>query len=178
MDKAELRIQIRRSIEELSELKAYGLENGFYPMTINERLKKVLDRLNKSVEILMGDIGQTSTELPAQIICTPAKINRLDDEIEELFRFTLVSGLEHSYEPKGLEKLEGALKDLEEYRGLLEGDIKKKYTGHPSYKEGLDDNIILKKYKQLKSFRAVGKLLGCDGKTVKERLIRMGHIKE
>lgn len=178
MNKAELRIQIRRSIEELSKLKAYGLENGFYPMIINERLKKVLDRLNKSVEILMGDIGQTSTELPAQIICTPAKINRLDDEIDELFRFTLFSGLEHSYEREGLEKLKGALKDLEEYRGLLEGDIKKKYTGHPSYKAELDDKEILAKYEQLKSFRAVGKALGCDPKTVKERLIRIGRIQK
>lgn len=177
MDKAELRIQIRRSIEELSELSVYVSEYAFSGDTINAKIGKVLDRLNKSTEILMGNIEQASAELPAQIISTPDKISQLDDEIEELFQFTFLSGMNHSYDPKGLKKLKGALKDLEEYRGLLEGDIKKKYTGHPSYKEDLDDNIILEKYKQLKSFRAVGKILGCDGKTVKERLIRMGHIK-
>lgn len=177
MDKAELRIQIRRSIEELSELSAYVSDYSFLTDTINTKIGKVLDRLNKSTEILMGDVGQTSAELPTQIISTQDKIAQLDDEINELCQFTFLSGINHSYDPKGLKKLKGALKDLEEYRGLLEGDIKKKYTGHPSYKEDLDDNIILEKYKQLKSFRAVGKILGCDGKTVKERLIRMGHIK-
>lgn len=178
MDKAELRIQIRRSIEELSELSAYVSEYSFYSKTIIDKIEKVLDRLNKSTEILMGDVGQTSTELPSQIISTQDKISQLDDEIDELYQFTFLSGINHSYNPKGLKKLKGALKDLEEYRGILEGDIKKRYTGHPSYKRDLDDDVIEKLFKQLNSFRAVGKVLGCDGKTVKERLIRMGHIKE
>lgn len=187
MDIDKLRKLIRNSKEKLVGLKLRVIANLLTDEIIALRLDEVMKNLDESLELFGGKTIQVLDTVPAQIISTQDKIAQLDEQIEELYRFTFLSGINHSYSPtgipslhnaKGLKKLEGALDNLREYRGLLEGDIKKKYTGHPSYNKDLDDNIILEKYKKLKSYRAVGKAMGCDGKTVKERLMRMGYIKK
>lgn len=50
-----------------------------------------------------------------------------------------------------------------------------KQAMHPSYKFSLKDSDILEEYKKAKSFYAVGKVLGCNPKTIKNRLIKMGY---
>lgn len=165
---SELQTRVRRSIEKLLKLSLQVSAKLFPNDVIATKINDVIDELNGTAQVPFGLLAEV------QEISVEDKIAQLDVEIQELFTMTLLSDPKHH---KKSEIVKQAYKHLKEYRALLEGDIKKKYTSHPAYKVELDDEAILKKYKQLGSLRAVGKALGCDPKTVKERLIRMGHIK-
>lgn len=54
-------------------------------------------------------------------------------------------------------------------------NLQAKQIKSPAYKAKLLDRDIRTEYEKTKSFCAVGKALGCDHKTVKNRLIKMGY---
>lgn len=165
---SELQTRVRCSIEKLLKLSLQVSAELFPNDVIATKINDVIDELKGTARAPFGLLAEV------QEISTEEKIAQLDEEIQELFSIALSESPKNH---KKTEKVTQAYKHLKEYRALLEGDVKKKYTSHPAYKAELDDEAILKKYKQLGSLRAVGKALGCDPKTVKERLIRMGHIK-
>lgn len=175
MDKEELRKQIRNSIEKLTSLSLRVSAELLSNEVIAVQIGVAIDSLREAMKLVEGERSRRYRAMPVQMISTEDKILKLDEEIEELDKFTFLNGINHTYDPQELGIMERALDDLKEYRKLLEGDIKKKYTGHPSYKSELDDTVILENFKRLRSYRAVGKALGCDPKTVKNRLVSMGY---
>lgn len=177
-DQQDLRKQIRNSIEELASLRLRVSEDMLTNEMIVAQIGVAIDSLHEIMKLVEGERSLAYRLMPVQVISTEDKILKLDEEIEELNEFTFLNGVNHTYDLQKLGIMKRALDDLKEYRKLLEGDIKKKYTGHPSYKSNLDDAVILEKFKRLGSYRAVGKALGCDPKTVKNRLVSMGYIKE
>lgn len=46
----------------------------------------------------------------------------------------------------------------------------------PAQREDLDTAELYRQYKRLRSFKAVGRLYKCEGKTVKNRLRKAGYI--
>lgn len=178
MDREELRKHLRHSKEKLTSLKLKTLAGVTTNEIIALQIDGVLEELNESLKLLDGNTTQVSASAPSQVIGSKDKIKQLNDEIEVLQNFVYSNIELLTARPGQIGKFQSAITNLAVYRGLLEGDVKKKYTGHPSYKAELDDKEIWEKYEELGSFRAVGKALGCDPKTVKERLIRMGHIQK
>lgn len=178
VDQQDLRKQIRNSIEKLTSLRLRVSAELLSNEVIAAQIGVAIDSLHEIMKLVEGERSRAYRLVPVQIRSTDDKILKLDEEIKELDEFTFLNGVNHTYDLQKLGIMKRALDDLREYRKLLEGDIKKKYTGHPSYKSNLDDAVILEKFKRLGSYRAVGKALGCDPKTVKNRLVSMGFKKE
>ena len=104
------------------------------------------------------------------------KLEELKKNIQELFSFILKHEMNHTLPDVYIRMINRTLEHLKEYQKILEEGAKGVSAKHPAHKDRLNDEEILAKYKELKSFRAVGKALGCDAKTVKNRLEKMGYL--
>lgn len=106
------------------------------------------------------------------------KVEQLNQEIQTLFELSLKHGMNGTIRGDELQTIKRAQAIIEEYRDLLKEGIDQKVINHPAYKPELDDKEILARYKRLKSFRAVARVLNCDPKTIKTRLEKMGYLKK
>lgn len=167
----ELRGRIRQGIKELRKLSLQVSAELFPNDVIAAKINSVINTLKGNTQAASGILAQAHT------ISTGEKISQLDEEIQELFTFTVMNGLNQTYDPKGLEKIRQACTHLEEYRKLIEEGIKSDIKP-PAYKKNLSDEAIKSEYIRLKSFRAVGEVLGCSPKTVKARLVAIGFIEK
>lgn len=104
------------------------------------------------------------------------KVEELKQNIQELFSFTFKHDVNRTLLDAHIRMLNRTLEHLKEYQKILEEGTNGVPAEHPAHKDKLKDEEILTKYKELKSFRAVGKALGCDAKTVKNRLEKMGYL--
>lgn len=98
----ELRGRIRQGIKELTKLSLQVSAELFPNDVIAAKINSVISTLKGNTQAASGILAQAHT------ISTGEKISQLDEEIQELFTFTIMNGLNHTYDPKGLEKIRQA----------------------------------------------------------------------
>lgn len=180
MDHMELKESVRESIKQLVSLSLLVSAGGLPEQSIAERIADIANKLKDGLcgKSDKASVGIGSVAYPENIKSVEERIQHLDEEIQELYRFIHKYGMNHEYPSKGLQVMENAKRDLEAFRDSLEKGKKQMFIEHPAHKAELSDERILAEYKKLKSFRAVARILECDPKTVKNRLEKMGYFKK
>jgi len=177
-DYEKLRNTVSNSIVKLSKL-ATGLNMTLHKLRgeelVADALAEVISDLERSI-----DSRETLARLlrRAPALTLNDQIERLNQEYTALYnlayqarsKFGIGMNVDWSLVNKGLD-------DFLRYRDFLAGEGVR-FTEHPAHKDELTDEMVKAAFEKTKSYRGAAKILGCDHKTVKDRLRRMGYIKE
>ncbi len=146
----------------------HGMSTFLVEKETFKSIRDIIDRLYAVMRPVLGHnikINRKKIECINKAIAELSKLKCICDQCEK-----------HSQEKSDL--IKNAVELIKEYKGFVEGSVRQEAVNHPSYKSTLGNDIILAKYKELNSFRAVARALNCSPKTVKRRLLMMGEIKE
>ena len=103
------------------------------------------------------------------------------ENIEDLARIIDKLAVQVNHQKKTIQDLRDKEKEHKEHNEEMQSKIKQfsqeiaVLKKPAAYRADLDVQRMLQLYEQSKSFRKVGKLMGCEGKTVKRRLQAAGY---